>query len=115
MVNLDSMPDDFYKIIFGDVTIEEFLPTIVVECNYRNSVINISGRLIVNKEIAKITLVNVKVDEYNETDPEYPIESIYRLARTEYPRINEILPIFKAANEQYGYNEKIKIINMEDK
>ncbi len=115
MVNLKNMPEDFYKIIFGDVIIEEFLPTIVVECNYRNSSINISGRLIVNKEIAKITLVNIKVDEYNETDPEYPIESIYRLARTEYSRINEILPIFKAANEQYGYNEKIKIINMGDK
>lgn len=115
MINLECMPANFYKIIFGDVTIEEFLPTIVVECTYRCSNISTYGRLIVNKETAKIILANIEVNEYDETDPEYPVESIYRQARTEYPRIAEILTIFRECNKQYGYNKKIKITNMEDK
>lgn len=115
MIILEGMPENFYNIIFGDVTIEEFLPTIVVECNYKDSDIIVSGRIIINKETDKIALVNITISEYDKTDPEFPIESTTRLARTEYPRINGILDIFREANKQYGYNKKIKIINIEDK
>nr|DAV47521.1 MAG TPA: hypothetical protein [Caudoviricetes sp.] len=114
MVSLDGMPENFYNIIFGDVTIEEFLPTIVVECVYKDNGIGVNGRLIVDKEKSKITLANIEINEYN-TDPEYPVESSYHIARTEYPRINRVLDVFREANKLYGYNKKINIINMEDK
>lgn len=115
MISLEGMPDNFYNIIFGDVTIEEFLPTIVVECKYNDVGINVTGRLIVNKEMASIVLANIEINEYDTTDPEYPVESSYRSARTEYTRINRILDVFREGNKLYGYNKKIKIINMEEK
>ena len=34
---------------------------------------------------------------------------------TEYIRINRVLDIFREGNKLYGYNKKIKIINMEEK
>lgn len=108
MISLDGMPDDFYKIIFGDVTI-------VVECKYNDAYISVNGRLIVNKEMASIVLANIEINEYDTTDPEYPVESSYHSARTEYLRINRVLDVFREGNKLYGYNKKIKIINMEDK
>lgn len=115
MISLDGMPDNFYNIIFGDVTIEEFLPTIVVECKYNGTGINVTGRLIVNKEMASIVLANIEINEYDRTDPEYPVESTYHSARNEYIRINRVLDVFREGNKLYGYNKKIKIINMEEK
>lgn len=115
MIILDGMPDNFYNIIFGDVTIEEFLPTIVVECKYNETGISVTGRLIVNKEMASIVLANIEINEYDSTDPEYPVESTYHSARTDYIRINRVLDIFREGNKLYGYNKKIKIINMEEK
>lgn len=115
MISLDGMPDNFYNIIFGDVTIEEFLPTIVVECKYNETGISVTGRLIVNKEMASIILANIEINEYDRTDPEYPVESTYHSARNEYIRINRVLDIFREGNKLYGYNKKIKIINMEEK
>lgn len=115
MINLDCMPENFYNTIFGDVTIEEFLPTIVVECVYKDNGIRVTGRLIVDKEKAMITLANIEINEYESTDPEYPVESLYRTARDEYPRINGVLAIFREGNKLYGYNKEIKIINMEEK
>lgn len=118
MISLDGMPDNFYNIIFGDVTIEEFLPTIVVECKYNDTSndtgINVTGRLIVNKEMASIVLANIEINEYDTTDPEYPVESTYHSARNEYIRINRVLDIFREGNKLYGYNKEIKIINMEE-
>lgn len=32
MINLNDMPKEFYNFIFGNVVIEEFLPSIIVEC-----------------------------------------------------------------------------------
>lgn len=115
MISLDGMPDNFYNIIFGDVTIEEFLPTIVVECKYNETGINVTGRLIFNKEMASIVLANIEINEYDSTDPEYPVESTYHSARTDYIRINRVLDIFREGNKLYGYNKEIKIINMEEK
>ena len=115
MISLESMPKNFYNIIFGDVTIEEFLPTIVVECVYKDDGMNVTGRIIVNKEKAMITLANIEINEYNSTDPEYPVESSYHTARADYPRINRVLDVFREGNKLYGYNKKIKIINMEEK
>ena len=115
MISLDGMPDNFYNIIFGDVTIEEFLPTIVVECKYNETGISVTGRLIVNKEMASIILANLEINEYDTTDPVYPVESTYHSARTDYIRINRVLDIFREGNKLYGYNKKIKIINMEEK
>jgi len=115
MISLEGMPENFYNIIFGDVTIEEFLPTIVVECKYNDAYISVTGRLIVNKEMASIVLANIEINEYDTTDPEYPVESSYHSARTEYLRINRVLDVFREGNKLYGYNKKIKIINMEDK
>lgn len=115
MINLNDMPEEFYDIIFGDVSIEEFSPTIVVECKYKDSIASVTGRIIVSKELAKITLVNMEINEYEESDPSYPIVSVRRLARKEYYGISEILNEFKCANTAYGYNKDIKIINIEDK
>lgn len=119
MISLDGMPDNFYNIIFGDVTIEEFLPTIVVECKYNGTSndtgIDVTGRLIFNKEMASIVLANIEINEYDSTDPEYPVESTYHSARTDYIRINRVLDIFREGNKLYGYNKEIKIINMEEK
>lgn len=115
MISLEGMPDNFYNTIFGDVKVEEFLPNVIIECNYKEAKLNISGRIIVNKELAKIILANIEINKYDDTDPEYPVESIYKSARTEYPRINRILAIFREANRLYGYNKKIEIINIEDK
>nr|DAV72201.1 MAG TPA: hypothetical protein [Caudoviricetes sp.] len=115
MINLNDMPEEFYDIIFGDVTIEEFAPNIVVECNYKDSTTSVYGRIIVHKELAKITLINLEIKEYEESDPSYPIVSVHRLARKKYYGISEILKEFKCANDAYGYNKDIKIINIEDK
>lgn len=115
MISLEGMPENFYKTIFGDVRVEEFLPTIVVECKYRDIKSDVSGRIIVNKELAKIILANIEINEYDDTDPAYPVETKYQLARTEYPRIEKVLDVFREANKLYGYNKKIEIINIEDK
>lgn len=115
MISLKNMPENFYNIIFGDVTIEEFLPTVVVECVYEDDGMSATGRLIVNKEMASIVLANIEINEYDSTDPEYPVESTYHSARTDYIRINRVLDIFREGNKLYGYNKEIKIINMEEK
>lgn len=44
------MPEEFYDIIFGDVTVEEFLPNIIIECRYREEEVSIYGRIIISKE-----------------------------------------------------------------
>ena len=111
MINLEGMPKNFYKTIFGDVKVEEFLPTIVVECKYREAKLDVSGRIIINKESAETILASIEINEYDDTDPEYPVESS---ARTEYSRIEGILAIFREGNKLYGYNKNIEIINMED-
>ena len=114
MISLESMPKNFYKTIFGDVKVEEFLPTIVIECKYREAKLDVSGRIIINKESAETILASIEINEYDDTDPEYPVESLYRSARTEYSRIEGILAIFREGNKLYGYNKKIEIINIED-
>lgn len=112
MINLKDMPEGFYDFIFGDVIVEEFLPNIVVECNYREEEIRIAGRIIIDKETNKITLLNIEFNIYDKYDPEYPLETVYRLARRDRHRIEEILAIFKEGNKQYGYNKDIRTISL---
>lgn len=112
MINLNDMSEEFYNFIFGNVVIEEFLPSIIVECNYREEEVRIAGRIIIDKELNKITLLNIECNLYDKYDPEYPLETTYRLARRDRPRIEEILAIFREANKEYGYNKDIKVINL---
>lgn len=111
MINLNDMPEEFYDIIFGDVIVEEFLPTICVECKYIDE-IRLSGRIVINKELNKIILISIEYNEFDKYDPEYPLETTYRLARRDKFRIDDILAIFKEANKEYGYNKDIKVINL---
>lgn len=111
MINLNDMPKEFYNFIFGNVVIEEFLPNITVECTYIDEV-RFYGRIVIDKKLNKITLLNIECNLYDKYDPEYPLETTYRLARRDRPRIEEILAIFREANKQYGYNKDIKVINL---
>lgn len=112
MINLNDMPEEFYDIIFGDVTVEEFLLNIIVECTYREKEVRIAGRIIIDKELNKIILLNIECNLYNKYDPEYPLETTYRLARRDRSRIEDILAIFREANKQYGYSKDIKTISL---
>lgn len=112
MINLNDMPEGFYNFIFGDVIVEEFLPNIIVECTYREEEVRIAGRIIIDKELNKITLLNIECNLYDKYDPEYPLETTYRLARKDKWRISELLAIFKESNSQFGYNKDIKTISL---
>lgn len=111
MINLNDMPEEFYNFIFGNVVIKEFLPNITVECTYIDEV-RFYGRIVIDKELNKITLLNIECNLYDKYDPDYPLETTYRLARRDRPRIEEILAIFREANKQYGYNKDIKVISL---
>lgn len=111
MINLNDMPKEFYNFIFGNVVIEEFLPNIVVECTYIDEV-RFYGRIVIDKELNKIVLVSIEYNEFDKYDPEYPLETTYRLARRDKFRIDNILAIFREANKEYGYNKDIKVINL---
>lgn len=100
MINLNDMPEEFYNFIFGNVVIKEFLPNITVECTY------------IDKELNKITHISIEYNEFDKYDPEYPLETTYRLARRDKFRIDNILAIFREANKEYGYNKDIKVINL---
>ena len=111
MINLNDMPKEFYNFIFGNVVIEEFLPNITVECTYIDEV-KFYGRIVIDKELNKITHVSIEYNEFDKYDPEYPLETTYRLARRDKFRIDNILAIFREANKEYGYNKDIKVINL---
>lgn len=111
MINLNDMPKEFYNFIFGNVVIEEFLPNITVECTYIDEV-RFYGRIVIDKELNKITHISIEYNEFDKYDPEYPLETTYRLARRDKFRIDNILAIFREANKEYGYNKDIKIINL---
>ena len=111
MINLNDMPEEFYNFIFGNVVIEEFLPNITVECTYIDEV-KFYGRIVIDKELNKITHISIEYNEFDKYDPEYPLETTYRLARRDKFRIDNILAIFREANNEYGYNKDIKVINL---
>lgn len=111
MINLNDMPEEFYNFIFGNVVIEEFLPNITVECTYIDEV-RFYGRIVIDKELNKITHISIEYNEFDKYDPEYPLETTYRLARSDKFRIDNILAIFREANKEYGYNKDIKVINL---
>ena len=111
MINLNDMPEEFYNFIFGNVVIQEFLPNITVECMYIDEV-KFYGRIVIDKELNKITHISIEYNEFDKYDPEYPLETTYRLARRDKFRIDNILAIFREANKEYGYNKDIKIINL---
>lgn len=111
MINLNDMPEEFYNFIFGNVVIEEFLPNITVECTYIDEV-RFYGRIVIDKELNKITHISIEYNEFDKYDPEYPLETTYRLARRDKFRIDNILAIFREANKEYGYNKAIKVINL---
>lgn len=111
MINLNDMPEEFYNFIFGNVVIEEFLPNITVECTYIDKV-RFYGRMVIDKELNKITHISIEYNEFDKYDPEYPLETTYRLARRDKFRIDNILAIFREANKEYGYNKDIKVINL---
>ena len=111
MINLNDMPEEFYNFIFGNVVIKEFLPNITVECTYIDKV-KFYGRIVIDKELNKITHVSIEYNEFDKYDPEYPLETTYRLARRDKFRIDNILAIFREANKEYGYNKDIKVINL---
>lgn len=112
MINLNDMPEEFYDIIFGDVTVEEFLPNIIIECRYREEEVSIYGRIIISKESNTVTLLNIECSLYDKCDQEYPLETTYRLARKDKWRISELLAVFKESNSQFGYNKDIKTISL---
>lgn len=112
MINLNDMVEEFYYIIFGDVIVEEFLPNITIECTYRKEEVRIVGRIIIDKELNKISLLNIECNLYDKYDPEYPLETTYKFARRDRSRIAEVLAIFIEANRQYGYNKDIKTISL---
>lgn len=111
MINLNDMPEEFYNFIFGNVVIEEFLPNITVECTYIDEV-RFYGRIVIDKELNKIMHISIEYNEFDKYDPEYPLETTYRLARRDKFRIDNILAIFREANKEYGYNKDIKVINL---
>ena len=111
MINLNDMPKEFYNFIFGNVVIEEFLPNIAVECTYIDEV-RFYGRIVIDKELNKIVLVSIEYNEFDKYDPDYPLETTYRLARRDKFRMDNILAIFREANKEYGYNKDIKVINL---
>lgn len=111
MINLNDMPEEFYNFIFGNVVIKEFLPNITVECTYIDEV-KFYGRIVIDKELNKITLVSIEYNEFDKYDPDYPLETTYRLARRDKFRMDNILAIFREANKEYGYNKDIKVINL---
>lgn len=111
MINLNDMPKEFYNFIFGNVVIEEFLPNITVECTYIDEV-RFYGRIVIDKELNKIVLVSIEYNEFDKYDPDYPLETTYRLARRDKFRMDNILAIFREANKEYGYNKDIKVINL---
>lgn len=111
MINLNDMPEEFYNFIFGNVVIEEFLSNITVECTYIDEV-KFYGRIVIDKELNKITHISIEYNEFDKYDPEYPLETTYRLARRDKFRIDNILAIFREANKEYGYNKDIKVINL---
>lgn len=111
MINLNDMPEEFYNFIFGNVVIEEFLPNITVECTYIDEV-RFYGRIVIDKELNKITHISIEYNEFDKYDSEYPLETTYRLARRDKFRIDNILAIFREANKEYGYNKDIKVINL---
>lgn len=111
MINLKDMPEEFYNFIFGNVVIEEFLPYITVECTYIDEV-RFYGRIVIDKELNEIALVSIEYNEFDKYDPGYPLETTYRLARRDKFRMDNILAIFREANNEYGYNKDIKIINL---
>lgn len=98
MINLNDMP-------------EEFLQNITVECTYIDEV-RFYGRIVIDKELNKITHISIEYNEFDKYDPEYPLETTYRLARRDKFRIDNILAIFREANKEYGYNKDIKVINL---
>lgn len=111
MINLNDMPEEFYNFIFGNVVIEEFLPNITVECTYIDEV-RFYGRIVIDKKLNKIALVSIEYNEFDKYDPDYPLETTYRLARRDKFRMDNILAIFREANKEYGYNKDIKVINL---
>ncbi len=111
MINLNDMPEEFYNFIFGNVVIEEFLPYITVECTYIDEV-KFYGRIVIDKELNKITHISIEYNEFDKYDPDYPLETTYRLTRRDKFRMDNILAIFREANKEYGYNKDIKIINL---
>ena len=70
------------------------------------------GRIVIDKELNKIALVSIKYNEFDKYDPDYLLETTYRLARRDKFRIDNILAIFREANKEYGYNKDIKVINL---
>ena len=114
MIDLKNIKYNLYQFIFGDITIEEFMTTIVVECNYKEDKLDICGRIIIDKVTNIISTVSVEITEYDTSNSKLPIEKTYRFAQVEKSRIDGILEIFREGNRLYGYNNKIKVLNIED-
>lgn len=102
MINLNEIPE-IYNILFGNVEMQEVGKSIIIECSYKDFRTNISGRIVIGKELYKVISADIMYKIYDEYEQEYPMMSSYKSARKDKNLIDQVLYEFRVINKLYGY------------